>query len=72
MTSRTVYESPNVDVWRLVRDPQSGMPMVEHQPNTGSGGRRSLTEIGRFLRTGANAPEHHAVLQLIGTLVSDP
>lgn len=71
MTSRTLYESPNGDVWRLVRDPQTRMPMVEHEPNTGSGGRTSLTEIERFLRSGANGPEHQALLQLIGTLVDE-
>ncbi|WP_247479083.1 hypothetical protein [Bradyrhizobium sp. CW9] len=45
--------------------------MVEHEPNTGSGGRTSLTEIERFLRSGANGPEHQALLQLIGTLVDE-
>jgi hypothetical protein len=69
MTEKILYESPNGDVWRLIRDPRSGLPMVEHKPNTGSGGRTSLTEIGQFLRTGGNGPEHQALLRLIGTLV---
>jgi hypothetical protein len=71
MASRTLYESPNGDVWRLVRDPQSGIPMVERQPNPGSGGQTSLIGIGPFLRAGAIGPEHQALLQLIVGLVSE-
>lgn len=71
MTARVLYESPNGDIWRLVRDPQSGVPMVEHEPNRSSGGRTSLTEIGRFLGAGGSGPEHQALLQLIGTLLDD-
>ena len=67
----TLYESPNGDVWRLVRDPKSGSPLVQHTPNLRSGGQTSLTGIGQFLRAGANGPEHQALLQLIGTLASD-
>ncbi|ANW00223.1 hypothetical protein [Bradyrhizobium icense] len=69
--TRVLYESANGDVWRLVHDPQSGVPMVEHKPTASSGGRTSLIEIGKFLRAGANGPEHQALLQLIGTLVKD-
>jgi hypothetical protein len=69
--TRVLYESANGDVWRLVRDPQSGVAMVEQKPNPSSGGRTSLIEIGKFLRAGANGPEHQALLQLIGTLVND-
>lgn len=71
MTARVLYESANGDIWRLVRDPQSGVPMVEHEPNRSSGGRTSLTEIEQFLRTGGRGPEHQALLQLIGTLLGD-
>jgi hypothetical protein len=69
--TRVLYESANGDVWRLVRDPQSGFVKVEHKPNASSGGRPSLIEIGKFLRAGANGPEHQALLQLIGSLVDD-
>jgi hypothetical protein len=69
MTPRVLYENANGDVWRLVRDPQSGVPMVEHKPNASSGGRASLTEIGQFLRSGGSGPEQQALLQLIGKLV---
>lgn len=69
--TRVLYESANGDVWRLVRDTQSGVAKVEHEPNASSGGRASLIEIGKFLRVGANGPEQQALLQLIGTLVDD-
>ena len=69
--TRVLYESANGDVWRLVRDPQSGVAKVEHEPNASSGGRTSLIEIGKFLRVGADGPEQQALLQLIGTLVDD-
>ena len=64
-------ESANGDVWRLVRDPGSGVAMVEPCPNVSSGGRTSLIEIGQFLRAGGNGPEHQALFRLIGTLVDD-
>jgi hypothetical protein len=71
MTARVLYESADGDIWRLVRDPRSGVPMVEHEPNRSSGGRASLTEIGQFPRAGGSGPEHQALLQLIGTLHND-
>jgi hypothetical protein len=71
MTGRVLYESANGDIWRLVRDPHSGGPVVEHQPNPSSGGRTSRTAIGQFLRAGGNGPEHRALLALIGKLIDD-
>jgi hypothetical protein len=38
-------------------------------PNASSGGQISYTDIGTFLRDGANGPEHQALLKLIGTLL---
>ena len=52
-------------------DPASKMPTVKHQPNVGSGGPTSYTDIGKFLRVGAGGPEHQALLKLIGTLLDD-
>jgi hypothetical protein len=71
MSDRVLYESSNGDVWSLARHPASGTPVVKHQPNASSGGRASYTEIGKFLRDGANGPEHQALLNLIGTLIPD-
>ena len=69
MSDRVLYESSNGDLWSLARHP--GTPVVKHQPNASSGGRTSYTEIGKFLRDGANGPEHEALLNLIGTLIPD-
>jgi hypothetical protein len=71
MVGRTLYESANGDIWRLVRDPRSGVVMVEQEPNRSSGGQTSLTEIGQFLRAGGKGPEQQALLSLIGTLIED-
>ena len=71
MTERVIYESSNGDVWVLARDPASKMPTVKHQPNVGSGGPTSYTDIGKFLRVGAGGPEQDALLKLIGTLIDD-
>ena len=69
--SRVLYESSTGDVWFLARHPASNTPVVKHQPNDSSGGRTSYTEIGKFLREGANGPERQALLNLIGTLIPD-
>ena len=71
MSDRVLYESSNGDVWFLARHPASNTPVVKHEPNISSGGRTSYTEIGKFLREGANGPEHQALLNLIGTLIPD-
>ena len=71
MTERVLYGSSNGDAWFLARDPVSKMPVVRHQPNLSSGGQVSYTAIGKFLRDGANGPEHRALLDLIATLIDD-
>ena len=55
----------------LARYPVSKMPAVKHQPNVGSGGPTSYTDIGKFLRVGAGGPEQEALLKLIGALLND-
>ena len=69
MTERVLYQSSNDDAWLLTRDPTSKLPTVKHVPNASSGGQISYTDIGTFLRDGANGPEHQALLKLIGTLL---
>jgi hypothetical protein len=69
MTERVLYKSSNGDAWLLTRNPTSKLPTVKHVPNASSGGQISYTDIGTFLRDGANGPEHHALLKLIGTLL---
>jgi hypothetical protein len=69
MTERVLYQSSNDDAWLLTRDPTSKLPTVKHVPNAGSVGQISYTDIGTFLRDGANGPKYHALLKLIGTLL---
>jgi hypothetical protein len=71
MIERVLYETSNGDFWLLTRDPVSRMPAVKHQPNVSSGGQISYTDIGKFLRDGANGPEHQALLKLVGSLIDD-
>jgi hypothetical protein len=54
-----------------MHDPASKLPVVKHEPNVSSGGQISYTDIGKFLRDGANGPEHQALLKLIGTLMDN-
>ena len=70
--SRELYRAgPNGDRWSLVRDPESGRVLVEHEPNISSGGRASRMEVGDFLAHGGQGPEVQALLRLIGTLVDE-
>ena len=69
MTERVLYQSSNGDAWLLTRNPTSKLPTVKHVPATSSGGQISYTDIGTFLRDGANGPVPHALLRLIGTLL---
>jgi len=71
MRERLLYQSSNGDAWLLTRGPASKLPAVKHEPNVSSGGQFSYTDIGKFLRDGANGPEHQALLELIGTLIDD-
>jgi hypothetical protein len=69
---RELYRSPNGDVWFLARDSANGKAFVMHEPNQASGGQASRVEIGAFLRSDAEGPEHQALLRLIGSLVDMP
>jgi hypothetical protein len=71
MRERLLYQSSNGDAWLLTRDPASKLLVVKHEPDVSSGGQISDTDIGKFLRDGANGPEHQALLKLIGTLMDD-
>jgi hypothetical protein len=69
---RELYRSPNGDCWFLARDPANDKACVIHEPNRASGGQTSRMEIGAFLRSGEEGPEHQALLRLIGSLVDVP
>ena len=70
--NRELYRSPNGDCWFLASDPANGKAFVTHEPNLPSGGKTSRIEIGAFLRSDAEGPEHQALLRLIGTLIDAP
>lgn len=69
--TRELYASPNGDRWYLARYPESGRVFVQHVPNVPSGGKPSNIELGDFLSRGGNAPEHQALMRLIGQLVEE-
>jgi hypothetical protein len=71
LETRQLYASPNGDRWYLARYPESGRVFVQHVPNVPSGGQPSNIELGDFLSRGGNAPEHQALVRLIGTLVGE-
>ena len=66
-----LYNSPNGDCWRLVRDPTSGRMFVRHEPNPASGGRVSDTDVDEFLRRGGTGPEYTALRKLLDRLGED-
>lgn len=63
--------SSNGDRWLLGRDQDSGVAYVLHQANQPSGGARTRIELIDFLNRGRIAPEHYALLVMIGTLVPE-
>ncbi|WP_413989641.1 hypothetical protein ACMDCR_27385 [Labrys okinawensis] len=67
---RELYRSSNGDLWSLARDPADGAAMIVHQANGPSGAAVSFITLRDFLASGANGPEHQALLRLIGTLVT--
>ena len=69
LETRQLYASPNGDRWYLARYPESGRVFVQHVPNVPSGGQTTNIELADFLGRGGNAPEHQALVRLIGTLL---
>ncbi|WP_284314940.1 hypothetical protein [Labrys miyagiensis] len=67
---RELYRSSNGDLWSLARDPADGAAMIVHQANGPSGAAVSFITLRDFLASGANGPEHQALLRLIGSLVT--
>ena len=63
--------SSNGDRWFLGRDETTGLPQVVHQANQPSGGAVTRTSVEQFLARGPVAPEHQALLHMIGTLAGD-
>jgi hypothetical protein len=65
VNEKLVYESGNGDSWWLFRDPATEEQAVIHRANLQSGGHISTIEVGKFLSSGANGPEHQALRQLM-------
>jgi hypothetical protein len=68
--SRELYSSANGDSWLLVHDAEHNRVFVRHVPNAPSGGKAQEIGIATFLSRGPRGPEHQALLNLIGSLVS--
>ena len=66
---REFAASSNGDRWYLGRSDETMRAFVVHKANLPSGGAVTHIEIGHFLNRGPTAPEHEALLRLIGTLV---
>jgi hypothetical protein len=62
--ARTLYESSNGDVWRLVTN-DAGKLVVRHEPNPASGGKPTEVDVSTFLNVGHYGPEHEALLSII-------
>src|ERR1700709_2685236 len=56
MSEEMFYTSPNGDRWVMIRN--DNVPVVEHRPNAGSGGRISRVSVSDFLAPGNSGPEH--------------
>ena len=71
LETRQLYASPNGDRWYLARYAESGRVFVRHVPNAPSGGQPANIELAEFLSRPGNAPEHQALVRLIGSLVEE-
>ncbi|WP_204165196.1 hypothetical protein [Methylobacterium radiodurans] len=65
---RELHTSSSGDRWFLARDTAPDRPYILHEPDAASGGLPSQIEIGSFLVTGKEGPEHRELVRLIGTL----
>ena len=66
---RRLHRSAKGDTWSLAREPATGGVFVRHEANPASGGQATDMDLGAFLGTGEQHPEHEALIRLIGTLV---
>ena len=61
--------SSNGDRWLLGRDEETMNVFVVHEANQSTGGAATRVDLETFLTLRPAAPEHQALLRLIGTLV---
>jgi hypothetical protein len=65
---REIYHRENGDRWLLCLDDDARV-FILHEANVPSGGSATKIGLGDFLREGRWAPEHQALVRLIGSLV---
>jgi hypothetical protein len=68
---REFAASSNGDRWFLGQEEETGLAYVVHKANEPSGGALTSIDLGAFLYHGPIAPEHHALLRLIGSLAHE-
>jgi hypothetical protein len=66
-----LYASSNGDRWWLCRGNEPADVFVLHEPNVPSGGLASRVEIGRFLCDSPAGPQHHELLRLLGSSITE-
>jgi hypothetical protein len=59
------YRSANGDRWILIRNSNSGRPLVRHEANPSSGGQVTETDVEAFLSIGGSGPEFAALHRLL-------
>ena len=67
MSCQRKFYGQGGETWWLCRE-QDGRVFILHEANGRSGVQTSRIEIGDFLRTGHEGPEHRSLLRLIGRL----
>lgn len=66
LSSTDIYRSQNGDIWRLIRDDESGKVTVRHEANPSSGGHITDMSIAAFLSRDGSGPEYAAARELLG------
>jgi hypothetical protein len=63
---RKIHQSENGDSWWLCQD--GNVIFILHEANISAGGNVTKTELANFLVNNRGAPEHQALLKMIGGL----
>ena len=64
-SAEEIYRSANGDRWSLIRNTNSGRPLVRHEANPSSGGQVTETDVEAFLSIGGSGPEFAALRRLL-------
>lgn len=66
--SDLIYQSPNGDAWRLLREAPNPLILVRHTANAASGGKITDLPVEEFLAIDGAGPEHQALRVLLTKL----